>query len=150
MATKQQTNGMLGVFLAAAELARRGWIVSLTSRGAAGADILMTTDDCNKSYSVQIKTRTTGGSWFVLGNKAKTTKSDTHIYVLLDIKRNKKLETITYYIVPSRDISKLSEPANPNFSENNFVIAVSKLTKYKDGWSQFGDPAAKPRAKRKG
>lgn len=40
MASKGQMTGMLGVYLVAAELSRLGFIVSPTSRSAAGADLL--------------------------------------------------------------------------------------------------------------
>jgi hypothetical protein len=41
MASKQQMTGMLGAYLAAAELTQRGLIVSMTSRNARGADLLV-------------------------------------------------------------------------------------------------------------
>jgi len=46
MATKAQSTGMHGVFLVAAELAKRGYVVSTTSRNAMGADLLVTDDRC--------------------------------------------------------------------------------------------------------
>jgi hypothetical protein len=56
MATKGQMTGMLGVYLVAAELSRLGFIVSPTSRSAAGADLLVTDQECQKAWSVQVKT----------------------------------------------------------------------------------------------
>ena len=41
MANKSQLSGMRGVYLVAAELVARGFIVSVTSRSAAGADLLV-------------------------------------------------------------------------------------------------------------
>ena len=38
--------GMIGVYLTAAELSKRGFIVSPTSRGAEGADLLVTDQEC--------------------------------------------------------------------------------------------------------
>jgi hypothetical protein len=55
MMSKFQT-GMHGVFLTAAELTHRGFIVSLTSRNAFGADLLVTDDQCQRTWSVQVKT----------------------------------------------------------------------------------------------
>jgi hypothetical protein len=142
MATKGQMSGMRGVYLAAAELARQGWIVSPTSRGAAGADILMTTHDCNHAYSVQVKTDTTNRTWFLLGSHAKSIKSDSHIYVLIRIKKKKDVESIDYYVVPSKILAKLCERANPNWQPNGFVVRVGKLAKYESNWIQLGDPQA--------
>ena len=52
MASKQQQSGMRGVYLVAAELVARGFIVSVTSRGAAGADLLVTDHTCARAWSV--------------------------------------------------------------------------------------------------
>jgi DNA invertase Pin-like site-specific DNA recombinase len=49
--------GMLGVYLVAAELSKLGFIVSPTSRSAAGADLLVTDQKCCKAWSVQVKTQ---------------------------------------------------------------------------------------------
>jgi hypothetical protein len=56
MATSQQITGMQGVYLVAVELSERGFIVSPTSRGAAGADLLVTDQKCRSAYTVQVKT----------------------------------------------------------------------------------------------
>ena len=66
MASKQQMSGMRGVYLAAAELARRGYVVSPTSEAAAGADLLITDDSCQRAYSVQVKTITGGFNYWLL------------------------------------------------------------------------------------
>ena len=42
MAKNAIISGMTGVYLVAAELSKRGFIVSPTSRGAEGADLLVT------------------------------------------------------------------------------------------------------------
>ena len=56
MATSQQITGMQGAFLTAAELSKRWFIVSSPSRGAFGADLLITDHSCNRVFSVQVKT----------------------------------------------------------------------------------------------
>jgi hypothetical protein len=57
MATTGQMTGMRGVYLVAAELTRLGFIVSPTSRSARGADLLVTDQECQKAWSVQVKTK---------------------------------------------------------------------------------------------
>jgi hypothetical protein len=47
---------MQGVLLVAAELSGRGLIVSPTSRSAKGADLLITSQECQKAWSVQVTT----------------------------------------------------------------------------------------------
>jgi len=56
MASKHQLTGMTGVYLVAAELSKRGFIASPTSRSAQGADLLVTDTDCKRSFAVQVKT----------------------------------------------------------------------------------------------
>lgn len=51
-------SGMHGVYLVAAELTRRGLIVSPTLRNALAADLLATDQDCKMTWSVQVKTNT--------------------------------------------------------------------------------------------
>ena len=53
---KKTNSGMLSVFLVAAELSRRGFTVSPTSRNARVADLLVTDQDCRWAFSVQVKT----------------------------------------------------------------------------------------------
>jgi len=142
MATKGQKTGMRGVYLAAAELAREGWIVSTTSRSAAGADILITTDDCSRTYSIQVKTIASGGPLFLLGKHVKNTKSPTHIYVLVHIKKKAEVENFDYYVVPSRSISTVAVPANKKWAPNGFVVHKDKIAKYRSNWSQLGNPSA--------
>lgn len=104
MASKQQMSGMRGVYLAAAELARRGFIVSPTARSAAGADLLITDDSCRNAYSIQVKTITGGFNYWLLNAKAGAIASDSHLYLFVDICDEE--DTVEYFIVPSRKVSK--------------------------------------------
>ena len=56
MASKARMTGMLGVYLTAVELVKRGFIVSPTSRSAMRADLLVTDQLCQRAWSVQVKT----------------------------------------------------------------------------------------------
>ena len=92
--------GMRGVYSAAAELARRGFIVSPTSRSASGADLLVTDQRCRRAWSVQVKT--TGqrhpASYCLVGSHVKEFASDTHIYIFVSYKEDKP----HFLVVPSR------------------------------------------------
>jgi len=109
MASGSQQTGMRGVYLAAAELSRLGLIASPTSRSAIGADILATTHDCNRAFSVQVKTKTSRDNFFLLGSHARSISNRSHIYVLVHIKRRDDAETIEYYVVPSTQVARLSK-----------------------------------------
>jgi Holliday junction resolvase len=88
MTSKAQISGMRGVYLVASELARRGLITSPTSRSARGADILATTSDCTRAFSVEVKT-TTNQKFWLLAEHAKSITAKSHIYVLVHIRQAK-------------------------------------------------------------
>jgi hypothetical protein len=71
--------GMRGVYLVAAELAKRGFVVSPTSRSAMGADLLVTDQKCKRAFSVQVKTNGRTFNFWLIGKRAKETVSGTHI-----------------------------------------------------------------------
>lgn len=102
MATNAQ-NGMQGVFLTAAELAYRGFIVSLTSRSAFGADLLVTDGECKRTWSVQVKTnQSTSANFWLLSAHSERLVSDTHVYVFVGLKKN---ERPAFLVVPSRVVA---------------------------------------------
>jgi hypothetical protein len=101
MAIKQQLTGMTGGYLVAAELSKRGFIASPTSRSAQGADLLVTDLYCQRSYAVQVKTNARTFNFWLLGSKAMNMASKNFIYVLVNLRKN---ET-EYFIVPSKIIA---------------------------------------------
>ena len=121
--------GMRGVYLVAAELAGRGWITSPIARSARGADLLMTASDLTKAYSVEVKT--TSKHLFRLAQHAKDIKSQSHLYILVRVNKN-DVKDVTYYVVPSKIISKLATPGHPRLGK--FVVFEKDVLKYKDKW----------------
>jgi hypothetical protein len=101
MASKAMMTGMQGVFLVAAELSRRGFIVSTTSRNALGADLLVTDQKCLRAWSVQVKTNSWRASYWLTGAKALTTKSPSHIYVFVNLGGDKP----QFVVVPSERVA---------------------------------------------
>lgn len=134
MASKGQMTGMRGVYLVAAELTKRGFIVSPTSRSALGADLLVTDQRCKRAYSVQVKTNARTFNFWLIGKKAKDTISDSHIYVLVNIRSNaKRGEWVELFVVPSRTLARLG------YHKGNWPdIAYTKVQKYRDAWAAFG------------
>lgn len=134
MAYKTQMTGMRGVYLVASELSRLGFIVSPTSRSVAGADLLVTDQKCKKTYSVQVKTNAKIFNFWLIGNKAKDTVSDTHIYVLVNIRQNKKDGAkIEYFVVPSKQLARRGyhEGKWPN-------IGRDQILDCENNWKIFG------------
>jgi hypothetical protein len=97
MKNKHQS-GMQGVYLVAAELTHRDFIVSLTSRNAFGADLLVTDQECRQAWSVQVKTNSQRMSYWLVGEHANKIKSPTHVYVFVTLTGNQRPE---YHVVTS-------------------------------------------------
>lgn len=128
---------MRGVYLVAAELARQGFIVSPTSRSAAGADLLVTNQDCSKAFSVQVKTNAASFSFFLLGKHARKIKARSHIYILVNIK-SKETE---FYVVPSTFIAIAAKKGRKTRKwDAGYFLRRDKLGKFRDRWKAFGDP----------
>lgn len=132
MEKKAIITGMTGVYLTAAELSKRGFIVSPTSRGAEGADLLVTDPECKNVYTVQVKTDRGGTFWLLGKNKVKISR--THIYVFVRYAQLKRGEVVKYYVVPSKKVDEFK------YSDDNFPsssISRKNIEKYEDGWEKM-------------
>lgn len=146
-----QLNGMRGVYLVAAELSRLGLIAFPTSRSARGADILATTANCAKTFSVEVKTTTTNSFW-QLAEHVDSITAKTHVYVFVRIHSSKKTgETkITYYPVQNKFViqnKRLPDPAKPKEEQyrKGYSIELAKVERFANNWSVFR--VATPRGK---
>ena len=146
MATnKSQLTGMLGVYLTAAELTNKGFIVSLTSRNAKGADLLATDQHCQRAWSVQVKTQRQAANFWLIGSHAREVKSPSHIYVFINLRGDNKPE---YLVVPSEIVAEkmYKYKANTGTVFYGFYRKAGKefiaAQGWKDsgGWEAFGDP----------
>jgi hypothetical protein len=125
-----------GMYLAAAELCRRGFNVTPTSRNMAGADLLITDDRCRNTWTIQIKvtdqTRKRRRGWLI-GRHAKQTANGTHAYVFVMINREKAPD---FYVVPSTVVAR-KQTGHSSMPE--FHLEAAKT--YKDKWEILGEPA---------
>lgn len=139
MAQAKQLTGMRGVYLVAAELCRRGFIASPTSRSAIGVDILVTDQECQMAYAVQVKTNAKTFGFWLVGPKAKTMRSPHHIYVLVNIKSGRGCETIDYYIVPSAVVAEKTVYSKATTGKSEwYQFNLSDAVPFTDDWSPFG------------
>jgi hypothetical protein len=79
MANKGQMTGMLEVYLVAARLCKLDWIVSITTRSAAGADLLVTDHLCQKAWSVQVKTNSSRANFWLLSAHKENRLRSPHV-----------------------------------------------------------------------
>lgn len=140
MTPSKMISGMRGVYLVAAELSRLGFIVSATSRGAVGADLIVTDELCKHTYSLQVKTNMRSFSFWLLSKKSQEIVSPSHIYVLVNIRPNGQNE---YFIVPSEIIVRemdIDENKNATF----YSFSYSNAEQYKDRWELLGKATSEP------
>ncbi|HEX4053037.1 MAG TPA: hypothetical protein VHX86_02105 [Tepidisphaeraceae bacterium] len=142
---KAQLTGMCGVYLVAAELSRRGFIASPTSRSAAAADILVTDQACRRAFTVQVKTNSGASSFWLVGKPYPG--SETHIYVLVNLKAHGGGSFPEYFVVPSKIINErtyhqITKATSAEFySVQRNEIRDYQVLPNQDKWKDiFGDP----------
>lgn len=94
---------MLGTYLAAAELTAKGYVVSITSRNARGADLLVTDQAYKQTWSIQVKTNRKAATFWLLSKDYREIVAPTHIYIFINLRGDQRPD---YYIVPSRIVAK--------------------------------------------
>jgi hypothetical protein len=129
---------MLGVYLVAAELSRLGFIVSPTSRSAAGADLLVTDQECQKAWSVQVKTNKKPANFWLVGAHSETLKSDSHAYVFVNIRDGGRRPE--YVVAPSAHVAaKVVKSISKTGSIWYSFLRNDRLFDG-EGWELFGNP----------
>ncbi|HTQ12233.1 MAG TPA: hypothetical protein VMH86_00050 [Rhizomicrobium sp.] len=123
----RQIIGMRGVYLVAAELSRLDFIVAPTSRGARGADLLITDRDCNHAFSIQVKTTRSG--FFLFGKHMKKMKSKDYVYVLVHERKKAR----DFYVVKSPVAARMATPT----WNGGFQLKLAQLQKFKDKWASL-------------
>lgn len=139
VASKNLQTGMLGVYLVAAELSRRGFTVSPTSRSARGADLLVTDQECQRAYSVQVKTNAKPASFWLLNAKTDQTRSPSHIYVFVNIRGDQRPE---YYVVPSRVVAERMRVFTAATGAKFYEFRKTAVPEFEERWKVFGRPTS--------
>jgi hypothetical protein len=135
MASKQQMTGMLGAYLAAAELTQRGLIVSMTSRNARGADLLVADQAYKQTWSVQVKTNRKPTTFWLLSKDYKQIVSPTHLYLFINLRGDQRPD---YYVVPSRVVARTGTTTPERSGGAIFYSFWRKdAEKYQERWSLF-------------
>ena len=129
MPSKGQLTGMTGVFLVSAELARRGFIACPTSRSARGADILVADQNCKHACSLQVKTNSKSASFWLLNPHAKEMVAPTHLYVLVNIGKDRH----EFFVVPSQVIACKMDVAKQGKS-TWYSISRENVREFEDKW----------------
>lgn len=130
--------GMQGVYLAAAELSRRGFIVSPTSRSARGADLLVTDQACERAWSVQVKTNGKRSAFWLTGPHAKTMRSPSHAFVFVTLNGTERPEFLVASAAHVADHTRVDERARSTW----YAFYRADRAGEGEGWELFGEPHA--------
>lgn len=95
-------SGVAGEYLVAGELSRRGYLATITLRNSKGVDVLATNDKATRTAAIQVKTRYSKGTAWVLNEKAEKYHAPNLFYVFVSLNYG---EAADFYIVPSKDVA---------------------------------------------
>jgi len=95
-------SGVSGEYFVAAELSRRCYIASLTSKNTKGIDILASNEDASKSIGIQVKTNQGNRKAWLLSKKGEDFYSNTLFYIFVNLNGRGMPD---YYIVPSNIVA---------------------------------------------
>jgi hypothetical protein len=129
--------GMLGVYLVAAELSRLDYIVSPTSRSAAGADLLVTDHQCTKAWSVQVKTNRKAAKFWLLSRSAKELTAPSHVYVFVNLKGDQRPD---YVVARSADVARSIKHKTSTTGSEWFEFRRPDNLNGDEGWAIFKEP----------
>jgi hypothetical protein len=134
MASKGQMTGMLGTYLAAAELTQKDLIVSITSRNARGADLLVADREYKRTWSIQVKTNRKAATFWLLSKDYKDLASPTHIYMFINLRGDQRPD---YYVVPSPVVAKYGRTTPEGSSSIWYSFWRKTAERYHEAWSIF-------------
>ena len=135
MASKSQFTGMTGVYLVAAELSRRGYVATPTSRSAQAVDLLVSDTEGSRPFAIQVKTNAVTFSFWLVGAKAQSLRSKKLVYALVNLRKAGP----EFYLVPSRIIAKKTRVSPPSKTRTSIWHSVYRddIKRYQDNWTIF-------------
>jgi len=140
-----QATGMQGVYLAAAELTKRGLTVAPTSRSSFGADLLVTDEQCKKAWSVQVKTNFGRPRFWLVNKRSDQVTSPSHVFVLVNLNQanaRQRLLTPEFYVVPSRVIARRMRTTPRKTGAIFYSIWANDIERYRERWGVFTELAS--------
>jgi hypothetical protein len=139
-------SGVSGEYFVGAELSRRGYIASLTSKNTKGIDLLASNEDASITVGIQVKTNQGEVKSWLLNKSNEVHVSNTLFYVFVSLNG---IGMPDYHIVPScvvaETISKehaqwLKTPGKNGIMRNdtNMRAFTDKNNQYLNRWDMLG------------
>jgi len=101
---KGYQSGIAGEYFVAAELARMGYVASLTLKNTAGIDVLASNASGSRTVAIQVKTSQGTKPIWALGSKAETVRSPKLFYVFVTL--GPRGSAPEFYVVPSAVVAR--------------------------------------------
>lgn len=148
---KSGSIGIAGEFFVAAELTRRGYVASLTSKNTKAIDILASNKEGSKTVAIQVKTSDNKKTnrW-KMSEASEKVISENLFYILVNMREG---EIPNYYIVPSAVVATkiktdyenwLAMPGKKGQKRNPTTMRIftfedsEQEENYKDAWESLG------------
>ncbi len=130
---------LAGEFLVAGQLCIRKYLASLTLKNYPQVDIFCLNPKTGKQVSVQVETKRGGKRYYVPETVADSDPSFVFVYIGADDK-------VDYYIIPARDVAKLSEKERNDFVRSHpdakkgqpRMLSVKIMGTFKNRWELLG------------
>lgn len=88
---------------------------------------------------MQVKTNGKAINYWLVGERARHIRSDSHMYVFVNLKEDVRPE---YLVVLSNDVADKVEKYEPPGGSVWYSFSRTKLLPDNEGWDLFGDPHA--------
>jgi len=125
---KRFLTGQTGVYTVAAELSAQKYIVNVTSRNAPGVDIIASTLDLKKTFTIQVKANVSDGtqSFWLMNKDSQKLISPNLFYVFVNFRKDEKPD---FYVVESSIVAQ-----NVDVDKNGNWHSFDRDEKHKDRW----------------
>jgi hypothetical protein len=138
MASKSQLTGMQGVYLTAAELTQKDFIVSVTSRSARGVDLFATDQDYSHTWSIQVKASRKAARFWLLHKDYRNEKADQHVYIFVNMHRDQRPD---YFVVPSKIVAQRGRSTPPRRTGSVWhAFYLQEAEPYREAWDLLRKP----------
>ena len=115
--------GIAGEFLVAGELAKRGWISTLTAKNTPHVDVLAAKPSGDIHARIQVKTRSPAYSYAHRVGRRFSMDGERDFVVLVDL--GEETEAPRYWIIPAREANRLIA---------NEQLRTRDIAEYADRW----------------
>ena len=140
MASKAQLTGIAATHLVAAHLSLLGYNAAVTSRNAAGSDILVENPATSRSLAIQVKSNRIRRGFFVTGS---TNSPRGRVFVFVTVGSQEKSVDPEFYVVRGADVNRIRKHKRRRNSDW-YWVEIEDFPKRRDPWALVKDTLGPP------